>query len=139
MALSAFDDKSHEPLANEVEEVLGAAATAWDRLVSEIESLFGPIDRDWVFSGKPWGWALRLRHKKRAVLYMTPRQGAFYVGFALGGKAVAAARRAGLPDKILRIIDEARDYAEGKAVRVEIRSEAEVPGMIEIAKAKMAN
>lgn len=46
---------------------------------------------DWGFSGKKWGWGLRLKQKKRAVVYLTPTNGHFWAGFALGQKAVDAA------------------------------------------------
>ncbi len=72
MALSAFDDKFREPEPGELSEVLGPTAPCWDHVIAEIRSCFDPLTEDWVFSGKKWGWALRLKHKKRAVLYLTP-------------------------------------------------------------------
>ena len=139
MALSAFDDKAQEPQKPELNSVLGEASELWDQLVSSIESGFDPLAEEWVFSGKKWGWALRLKHKKRAVLYMTPSEGFFYVGFALGKKAVNAAHTSDLPKNVLRIIDCAQDYVEGKAVRLEVRSVHDVSNVVEIANIKMAN
>ena len=60
MALSAFDDKSDEPLRGELTEVLGQAAQLWDQLISNLRCRFDPLAEDWGFSGKKWGWALRL-------------------------------------------------------------------------------
>ena len=72
LALSAFDDKSHEPLPDEVAEALGEAAGLWTHLLENIRSDFYPLSVDWGVSVKMWGWALSLNHKKRAVLYLTP-------------------------------------------------------------------
>ena len=52
MALSAFDDKSKEPLRGELTEVLGQAAELWDQLISNVRSRFDPLDEEWGFSGK---------------------------------------------------------------------------------------
>ena len=139
MAFSAFDDKSHQPTDPEVAEMLAGATGRWGDLRSEIASLFDPLSEDWVFSGKKWGWALRLKHKKRAVLYMTPVEGFFYVGFALGQKAVDAAHEGDLPQPLLELIDGSQKYAEGRAVRIEVHSAEEVRNAVSVAIVKMAN
>ncbi len=139
MALSAFDDKTREPQSQELEAVLSGTADLWRQLISSLGSEYHPLAEDWVFSGKKWGWALRLKHKKRAVLYMTPAAGCFHVGFALGGKAVAAAHRSALPPAMLELIDGAQQYAEGRAVRLEVRERGQLESILEIARIKMAN
>ena len=73
MAFSAFEDKSRSRTDAEVAAVLGRAAAHWDELVAHMEERHAPIDREWGYAGKKWGWSLRLKQKKRAVLYMTPR------------------------------------------------------------------
>jgi hypothetical protein len=139
MALSAFDDKTHEPASNELTEVLGPTAVLWESLISKIESSFDPLEQDWGFSGKKWGWALRLKHKKRSVLYMTPSNGFFLAGFALGQRALDAARQSGLSRSVLEHIDGAQKYAEGRAVRLEVRSPEDVNDVAAVAHIKMTN
>ena len=117
MALSAFDDKSNKPGAGDLERMLGRTSAHWDDLKAHIAAEYAPLDETWKFAGANWGWSLRLKRKKRTVLYMTPRKGHFRVGFVLGEKAVRAARDSDLPDSILTTIDEARKYAEGRGVR----------------------
>ena len=139
MAFSAFDDKTREPRETELATVLGESAGLWQRLVAGVGSRFDPLAEDWTFSGKKWGWALRLKHKKRAVLYLTPSEGFFYAGFALGQKAVDAAHESGLPADVLAVIDGSRKYAEGRAVRLEVRSEEDVRSVVQLASIKMSN
>ena len=139
MAFSALDDKAREPTDADVAEVLGDASPLWIDLKALIASKFDPLVEDWTFSGKKWGWSLRLKHKKRAVLYMTPSTGFFYVGFALGEKAVAAAHASDLPQSLLEIIDGSQKYAEGRAVRLEVRSAADLDNVTNVAAIKMAN
>ena len=139
MALSAFDDKSKEPLAAELEGALGRSSARWDELVAHIAEEYAPLDQTWNFSGAKWGWSLRLKQRKRTVLYMTPCERHFLVGFALGEKAVNAARAGSLPDSIMAIIDEAPKYAEGRGVRIEVRIQADLEGVKALAAIKMAN
>ncbi len=139
MALSAFDDTTKEPTREELTEVLGQATRLWDQLILNLRSRFGPLAEEWGFSGKRWGWALRLKHKKRAVLYLTPSDGFFYAGFALGHKAVDAAHESDLPPSVLAIIDSSQKYAEGRAVRIEVRSDVDVRSVTQLADIKMAN
>ena len=70
---------------------------------------------------------------------MTPRKGHFLVGFVLGEKAVRAARDSDLPDSIFTTIDEARKYAEGRGVRIEIRNKKSLEATKKLAAIKMAN
>jgi hypothetical protein len=91
MALSAFDDKSKEPPAADLRSTLGRSSAHWDNLIAHIEAEFAPLDKAWNFAGLKWGWSLRLKQKKRTVLYMTPCSKHFLVGFALGEKAVKMA------------------------------------------------
>ena len=139
MVYSAFDDRSHEPGPEQLAEVLGPAEDLWNELVATIRVGFEPLAEDWTFSGKKWGWALRLKRRKRAILYMTPRHGHFMVGFALGQKAVTAAHESDLSRAILDLIDGSQQYAEGRAVRIEVQDREALQDVLRIADIKMAN
>ncbi|MCP4573461.1 MAG: DUF3788 domain-containing protein [bacterium] len=139
MPFSAFADKAHEPRPAELAAVLGRSAARWSELVAHLEADFAPVTREWVFSGAKWGWSLRLKRKKRAIVYLTPGEKFFRAGFALGEKAVAAVRNMGLPAETLELIDEADRYAEGRAVRLEVRTKADLEPVRIIAAAKLAN
>jgi hypothetical protein len=139
MALSVFDDKSKLPQNDELAKALGRASTHWEVLKNHLSSMYEPITEEWVYSGKPWGWALRLKQKKRAIVYLTPCEGYFYAGFAFGEKAVKAARQSDLPVSVMSIIDSAKKYAEGRAVRIEIRNVKAVSAVKKLVSIKMAN
>ena len=72
-------------------------------------------------------------------MYMTPCKGYFLASFALGEKAVKAARQSDLPQAVLDVIDRAPKYAEGRGVRIEIRTPEDLPAIETIAGLKMAN
>lgn len=122
MALSIFDEKSHPPTDHDVEQALGKAHGAWTALWEHLAAQFSPLAAEWGYAGKAYGWGLRLKKPKRTVLYMTPCAGYFLASMSLGEKAVLAARTSALSKAVLAVIDSARKYAEGRAVRLQVRT-----------------
>jgi hypothetical protein len=138
MALSAFDDKTRPPEPGDLERVLGGAAGAWRELVAHVGESFPPVEAQWGFPGAKYGWSLRLRRNDRVVLYMTPQDGRFMVGVVLGEKAVAAARRSGLPGSVMALVDAASRYAEGRGIRFEVAAPGDLDAVRQLAALKMA-
>jgi hypothetical protein len=138
MALSAFDDKTKPPQDDNLAVTLGKTFPLWNRLKETISTKYSPVTTEWGFSGKAYGWGLRLKRDKRAILYMTPCKGYFLVSFALGQKAVDAAHGSKLPASILKAIDDAPQYAEGRGVRFEIHDAKDIRHMEKLAEIKMA-
>jgi len=139
MALSAFDDKSAPPRKAALAEMLGRTSTHWNALRSRLGDEFEPLAEEWNFPGQRWGWSLRLKHKKRAIVYMTPCRRFFLAGFALGEKAFKAARESRLPASMLAAIEAAPKYAEGRGVRIEVRNKKDLEGVVKLALIKVAS
>jgi len=83
------------------------------------------------------GWSLRLKNKDRNILYLSPCKGAFRAAFALGDKA-AAARQSDLPPSVIKIINEAKRYTEGTAVRIETVKAKDIQSIVKLAGIKLA-
>jgi hypothetical protein len=139
MALSALTERSHEPTDEDLRDVLGDAYEVWKRLINAVGERIGPISRVWGYTSKTTGWGLRLKQKERIILYMTPQTGKFLVSFALGEKAVAAANRVKLSSTLLKAIDTAPRYAEGRGLRLEVSSKGLVPDLAALAEIKSEN
>ncbi len=139
MTLNAFTGRPLPPGDEDLASVLGDTFALWSELRSDIERDHSPVSAEWVRSGKNSGWMLRLKREKRAILYMSPCEGFFLASFALGEKAVKAARSSSMPSSVLNVIDNARKYAEGRAVRFEVRSIDDVRNVEKVAVVKMAN
>ena len=86
-----------------------------------------------------YGWSLRPLLKKRTILWMGPCQDCFRVSFALGDKAVAAARASELPKALLEQIASARRYAEGTPVRLIIKSADDLAPVRTLVEIKLQN
>ena len=137
--MSAFDDKSKAPQNDDLAVALGSTLVFWNELRRLIALRFAPVSNEWGFTSKKTGWGLRLKGERRTILYMTPCNGHFVVSFALGEKAVKAAHESDLPISVLKVIDSARKYAEGRGVRLEVRSAEDVRNVEKLAVIKMAN
>jgi hypothetical protein len=137
VALSALDDKSKLPTDAELGRVLGKARPLWRDLLARIDKAFAPVTAEWGFASKSTGWGLRVRRPDRTILYMTPCAGYFLASFALGEKAARAAMDSDLPKRVLDTIRSAKKYAEGRGVRLEVRTKADLRSIERIAALKM--
>jgi hypothetical protein len=70
---------------------------------------------------------------------MTPQEGHFLASFALGEKAVTAAHQSTLPGSVIETLDTAKRYAEGRAVRLEVRNTDDVRNVAALALIKAAS
>ena len=81
----------------------------------------------------------RREENARNLLYLKPLQKRFMAGFALGEKAVQAAEQSNLPDSVVEMIRRAPEYPEGRAVRVEVKTAADVKIAKRLLAIKMEN
>jgi hypothetical protein len=132
----SFDDKARPPGDNALAKALGPAKRLWDEFVRHIADAYPPVDEAWGFYKS---WSLRLKRKKRTIVYLLPREDHFLCAFVYGGKATEEARKAKLPKPVLKAIDEAPVYAEGRGFRLEVRKAKDLAVMKTLAAIKMAN
>ncbi len=138
MIVNAFIGSTHKPTEAELHTALGDSVTLWERLVSELVNEF-QLTEDWNSYSPKAGWALRLQAKKRNIVYLSPGKGSFMASFALGDRAMAEAKRSKLPKAIMKILADARRYAEGSAVRIDVASASDVKVVEQLTKIKMEN
>ena len=137
---NAFIGKPGMPTDDDLAAELGRSAKAlWDRLLAGLTEQRHIATQEWHSYSPKAGWSLRLKRDKRTILYLSPCHGCFRASFALGGKAVEAARRSGLPQPVIRIIDGARRYAEGTGVRIEVNGPADIAVVLKLAAIKLEN
>jgi hypothetical protein len=135
---NAFIGKTTKPTEAEVAAALCSTAALWKQLVDWMaEQEVG--ESEWKSSGLKYGWSLRLKVKKRNIVYLGPCAGCFRVAFALGDKAVAAARKGDLAKSTLKLLDEAPRYAEGTGVRLMVKVAKDLAAIRKLALIKMAN
>jgi hypothetical protein len=138
VALSAFEDPDRPPSADELVAVLGPAAAYWDELVADVRGRAGEAVERWCHGGARSGWSCRLTLGERVLVYLTPQAGAMLVGVVVGEKAIERARAAGIASEAtLAAVDAAPRYAEGRGVRVTVRTPHDLAMAKELARIKL--
>ena len=139
VAPNAFAGRRDPPSDAALAAVLRESHPLWLTLVSDLERDLKLDAAQWHSSSVKLGWSLRLQLKKRNIVYLGPRDGWFLAAFALGDRAVASARNSELPARVINLIAQAKRYAEGTAVRIEVRNEAEADVVKLLARIKAEN
>ena len=137
MKPNVFIGKKEEPTPAELFAALGKSKKLWDELVSAVADI-APA-QEWSSYSMKAGWSLKLKKKDRTILYLTPCAGSFRASFALGDKAIKIAQESPFPKSMLNLIKEAKKYAEGTAVRVEVNTTEDVATVKQLAAIKSAN
>lgn len=135
---NAFIGKTTQPTAEEVIAVLGPAAAVWKELIDWFAGQ-NVVDQEWNSYSHKYGWSLRLKVKKRNIVYLAPCKGCFRVAFIFGDKAVAAARQSNLSKSTLKQADEAPRYPEGTGLRLTVKSSKDLAAIRKLALIKLAN
>jgi hypothetical protein len=138
LAVQSMFDPSQPPTLATLNTYLGAAAPLWDSVIDQAVRRTPQLVEAWHFAGPRIGWSLRLVDGDRIVVYLTPGKGSFRVGLVLGGKAVAAAREAGLSEATAAILDGAPRNAEGHGVRFHVASSDDLEPFGELLTIKLA-
>ena len=134
-----FDDKNKVPDDNDLQEALGATKKLWDELTAYIKDTYDGVKEEWKFYGKKYGWQMKLPSKKRNIMFLIPRKGYFLAVFIFGDKAVEAIVNSKLNQNIITAIKGARKYAEGRGLKIEVKSEKDLENIKTLTQIKMNN
>jgi hypothetical protein len=136
---NAFIGKARKPTEEELAAALGPAKTVWDRFIAGLAEENGVDVQEWSSYSKKAGWALRLKRKKRTIVWLAPCQGCFRVAFILGDKAMKAARDCAFPQRVMKILEKAPKYPEGTGVRIAVKGDKDIVVLKRLAEIKLAN
>ena len=134
---NAFAGKPKPPTDKELDKALGPARQLWNRLLAELAAELSLTDQEWNTSSPKLGWSLRVKSGDRIIVYLGPLEDCFRASFALGEKAVKAALASELPASVIEIVKSARKYAEGTAVRIDVRAPEDIDAVKKLVKAKL--
>jgi hypothetical protein len=139
MTDNPFTEKGSPPTEDALAKALGRSWGSWTALEARLAEDHPPFRAEWKFYSAKSGWQRRLLRKKRTILWLSPRRKHFLASTAFGEKAADAAAESDLPEETKRMIGEAPRYAEGRAVRTEVRTRKDVDLVRRLAAIKMAN
>jgi hypothetical protein len=139
MSPNAFIGKTKQPTDRELTAALGAARAPWDQLLADLDRELGVNVHEWNSYSPKAGWSLRVKRKARTIVWLGPREGAFIAAFVLGDKAMQAGRASKLPQRIVKIMNEAPKYPEGSGIRIPLKTPKDLAAVKTLAAIKIAN
>ena len=139
MSVSVFEDKATMPDDKMLDKALGKSNRLWREIKKHLKAEYGELNEDWKFYGQKSGWILKTLRKKRNLFFFIPLKGSFQVTFVFGDKAVAAVQKSDLPKKLVTKLKNARKYAEGRGLRIDVKNSADVEHVKRLVEIKINN
>lgn len=139
METSIFPDKAKKPTDDGLAASLGELHKLWLDLRGFVLEKYPLAIEEWNYPGKKYGWSFRIKDKKRAIIYLLPQQGFFKAAFVFGKKAVAEVLQSEISKDIKTELEQARVYAEGRGIRIDVKDESVIPDLKKLVEIKLAN
>lgn len=136
MDKNPFHNKEQVPGTAELIQALGETHACWEAIRLEAIRQYPRAAEEWYFPGLKYGWCYRLKDRKRALLYLLPREGFFFVAFVFGEAATQKILRSSLSESIRSELSAARPYAEGRGIRIAIYNDALLGDISELIRIK---
>jgi hypothetical protein len=139
MDASVFMDKAKAPTDKDLVTALGATYGLWTALKNFVLEKYPAGIAEWNCPGKKYGWSFRIKDKKRAIVYLLPRQQFFKVAFVFGKKATEQVLNSEISSEIKSELEKARVYAEGRGIRIDVKDDAVLADIKKLVEIKLAN
>lgn len=139
MDKSIFEEQAIGPTEQDLKEKLGTNYGIWAELRDLVVQLHPGAKAEWNFPGTKYGWSFRIKDRKRAIIYLLPRDGFFKVAFVFGQKAMDAIMCSGVSSEIITELEAAPKYAEGRGIRIEVRDASKIADITRLVQIKLAH
>jgi hypothetical protein len=139
MSVSVFEDKATMLDDKMLAKALGKSNRLWQEIKKHLKAEYGELVEDWKFYGQKSGWILKTLRKKRNLFFLIPLKGSFQMSFVFGDKAVAAVQKSDLPKELITELNNARKYAEGRGLRIDVENSADVENIKKLVEIKVNN
>ncbi len=139
MDQSIFMNKNTPPTLSELKEALSETFPLWKQISEYVFSKYPKAIESWNYSGEKYGWSFRMKDKKRAILYLLPRDRFFKVAMVFGQKATDAILQTEISAVIKSELLAAKVYAEGRGIRLDILQDTILDDIMILVDIKLAN
>lgn len=136
---SVFTDKTKQPTNKKFQKTLGDTFTLWQTVTGFTHKSYREAKGEWNFASEKYGWGFRISDKKRVLVYLLPRDKFFKVAFVFGQKATDKILQSNISDHIKKELQAAKIYAEGRGIRIEVKSALLLNDLKELITIKIAN
>jgi hypothetical protein len=139
MDKSIFDNNKRIPDNDDLSDKLGNTHYLWSLINEYVFLKYPEALSEWSFPGEKYGWSFRIKDKKRAIIYLLPRDRFFKVAFVFGQKAFEKIMKSEISDTIKKELESARVYAEGRGIRIDVKDEMILNDIKELIDIKLFN
>ncbi len=136
---SVFIYKEKTPTHEDLKTVLGEKYNFWVKIKDFVRKKHPTVIGEWHYPGKKYGWSYRMKDSKRAILYLLPRNGHCKVALVFRQRATEEIMKSNLSDEIKKELQEAKIYAEGRGIRIEVKDEFVLQDIKRLIEIKIAN
>jgi hypothetical protein len=117
-----FVQKEVTPDESKLKKALGELYSAYKQVLELTEA----FDQEWKYYGKKHGWQLKVVRKGKALLYLTPQEKSFKIGFAARENEKERLLNSSLPPRTKEELATAKKYPEGYPLQLEIKGKADM-------------
>lgn len=137
--ISVFTNKETKPSKQDLAEKLGSTYELWVELENFVFEKYPNGLAEWNYPGIKYGWSYRIKDKKRAIIYLLPRDKYFKAAFVFGQKATDIVLESSVSSNIKIELSQAKKYAEGRGIRVDIKNDSIISYIKMLIEIKLAN
>lgn len=139
MDQSIFMNKNTPPTRSDLKDKLGETYPLWQQISKYVLSKPIIVIEKWKYFSEKYGWSFRIQGKKRAIVYLLPRDKFFKVAFVFGQKATDAILQTEISAAIKSELLAAKVYAEGRGIRLDIIHDTILDDILILVDIKLAN
>jgi hypothetical protein len=136
---SIFTGKETKPSKKDLIEKLGSTYKLWVELEQFVFEKYPNGITEWNYPGIKYGWSYRIKDKKRAIIYLLPRDKYFKAAFVFGQKATDIILESSISKEIKVDLSQSKKYAEGRGIRIDIKKDSIIPDIKKLIEIKLAN
>jgi hypothetical protein len=139
MDTSIFMDLSKIPETTDLAFPLGKTYPIWKEIRDFVIEKYPAAIEEWHVAVKKYGWGFRIKDKKRAIIYLSPREGFFLVAMVFGQKATDQILNSDISANIKEELMNSKVYMEGRVIRFEIHDNTYIDDIKKLVEIKIAN
>jgi len=138
MDTSIFMDLAKTPKTKDLVAPLAETFLLWKEIRDFVLEKYPAAIEEWHVSVKKYGWGFRIKDKKRAIIYLSPRNDFFRVTMVFGQKAIDSIMESNISPGIKDELMKSKVYPEGRAIRLEIHDNTYLGDIKKLVEIKLA-
>jgi hypothetical protein len=123
MSENQFKEKNLVPDEQRIRVTLKSNYVHLEAIRSYIADSIGETKEEWKYYGAKYGWTLKNFYKKRNLYFIGMYDGFFKISFVFGERAFKAIMEADISAELKKELSEARKYAEGRGLSMDVHDE----------------